>query len=185
MAYFYCDRNGIEPERGDPLAILRSILRQLCCYSSQLQIHDVLARKYLEFEEEDPQLRDPPLAETKGLIIKFLRNNAATIMIDALDECAPESRHELLGAIEDIIAASPKRVRFLVSSRNNVEDISSRLDEVSDLTIDVTSSAADIEKFVRLVLERSIEEKRLLSGHVPPALQETLVRQLTDGAQGM
>ncbi|ETS73751.1 hypothetical protein PFICI_14697 [Pestalotiopsis fici W106-1] len=185
FAYFYCDRNGTEPERGNPLAILRSILRQLCCHSSKLKIHDVLARKYHEYEAEDPQLRELPLAETKGLIIEFLKDSPATIMIDALDECAMDLRYELLGAINEIMAPHSKRVKILVSSRDNVEDISSRLEKASNFTLEVTPNAADIETFVRLELDRSIKELRLLNGQVSPELQDTLIQRLTHGAQGM
>ena len=38
IAYFFCVRNNAEPERADPEVIMRSILKQLSCSSSDLPV---------------------------------------------------------------------------------------------------------------------------------------------------
>jgi len=151
-----------------------------------MKIQGPVARKYEELQEEGFELRDLTLPEAKSLIIELLENSPATIIIDALDECIPDRRYQLLDTIDEVLGKeSIKQVKIVVSSRENYEDISRRLDKPSNFSIDAGNNKSDIERFVQLEVARSIEGARLLNGTVSPELRETLINTLTDGAQGM
>ena len=102
IAYFYCVRNGAEPQRADPDEIMRSILKQLSCTKLDAPVREPISRFYKEkIEESEAQGVEPEqltLAETRKLILSLLEENPATIILDALDECNPSRRHELLNA---------------------------------------------------------------------------------------
>jgi hypothetical protein len=184
LAYVYCARNATELQRGDPGAIVRSILRQLSCPKPNVPIREPVIKKYRELQEEGFDPRELTLDDSKTLILELLEHNSATIIIDALDECIPERRYQLLSTFEEVGRRSAGRVKILVSSRDH-EDISGRLDKPPNFRIDAGNNSRDIERFVQLEVARSIQEKRLLGGNIPPQLQETLIKTLTAGAQGM
>lgn len=184
LAYVYCARNATEPERGEPLAIIRSILRQLSCPKPNMDVQDVVLKKYRELQEDGFEPRDLTLVESKGLILESLEHNKATIIIDALDECIPERRYQLLTAIQELVETASCPVKLVVSSRK-YEDITSRLSKLSNFKIDAGNNKGDIERFVRLEVERSIQESRLLGGRASVQLQEKVIQTSIDGAQGM
>lgn len=167
------------------MAIIRSILRQLSCPRPNLKIQDVVARKYQELQEEGFDPRDLTLMEAKNMILELLGNNPATIIIDALDECIPERRYQLLNALDEILEKLTGQVKIVVSSRENHEDISRRLSKSPNFSVNAGNNKSDIERFVRLEVAQSIQESRLLDGAVSVELQDTLINTLTNGAQGM
>lgn len=75
------------------------------------------------------------MVESVELLLALSAEQSATIVIDGLDECVPDQRFKLLGAIEDILRRSEKPVKILVSSRDN-KDIYSRLNKPTNLIID-------------------------------------------------
>src|SRR4051794_27099677 len=107
IAYFYCTRNAAEEKRADPDEIMRCILRQLSCSTSDLPIREPVAKKYKEMKKEaDDDGCDPAkltVTESVELILALLESNPVTIIIDALDECDPARRGELLSALDEII----------------------------------------------------------------------------------
>src|SRR5436190_8121001 len=113
LAYFYCIRNAAEPQRAEPEEILRSILKQLSCSELELPVREPVVQEYLkrtrEADRDGSGIKKLNVEETTKLIISILGDTPATIIIDALDECQRERRHELLAALNDIVenAASP------------------------------------------------------------------------------
>ncbi|CZR51502.1 uncharacterized protein PAC_01379 [Phialocephala subalpina] len=184
LAYVYCVRNATELERGEPLAILRSILRQLSCPKPNMDVQDVVLKKYQELQEEGFEPRDLTLVESKALILELLEHNKATIIIDALDECIPERRYQLLSTIQELVENASCPVKIVVTSRE-YEDITSRLSKMSNFKIDAGNNKSDIERFVRLEVDRAVRESRLLGGRASVQLQEKVIQTLIDGAQGM
>ena len=77
-----------------------------------------------------------------------MESNPSTIIIDALDECDPARRHELLLALERIRDESVNLVKMFVSSRDD-QDIVRRLNNSPDVFIHATDNCEDIENFVR------------------------------------
>jgi hypothetical protein len=188
MAYFYCARNGAEPERANPDEIMRSILKQLSCATLQQPIREPLAGTYKQRKEEaDNDGCEPTkltLTECVELILALLETIPATIIIDALDECDPARRHELLLALDRIREESTSLVKVFVSSRDD-QDIVCQLNHSPDVFIHATNNCEDIENFVRFQVNQSIKDKTLLRGNVTEELKNRITSSLIEGAQGM
>jgi hypothetical protein len=185
LAYFYCTRNPAEPERADPEEILRSVVRQLSCLKPGLPIMEPVTTKYSEREEGSFGLTKLTIEECLELVIELTEiYPSTTIVLDALDECSPDTRHELLQALDDIIQKSVGLVKIFVSSRDD-SDIVCRLKESSNLYIQSSDNSEDITRFVRHEVELSIRRRRLLGGDVSDELRQTVIDALVGGAQGM
>ena len=127
-AFFYCARSTAEPERGKPAEILSAILRQLCSSKPDKPIRGPVAKEY-EFrrqkaDEDCSRVRKLSVEDCTRLILELTKDNPATIIIDALDECDEETRHELLEALVIVISNATEPVRVLVSSRDDVDIVS-------------------------------------------------------------
>jgi hypothetical protein len=186
ISYFYCARNAAEPERQDPDEIMRSILEQLSSSEADLPIRSPVIEAYKEKKREAKgrSLEKLTLSETVKLILDLLDDNPATIVIDALDECDPARRDELLGALYMIIQESASLVKVFVSSRDD-GDIVYRLAGSPNVFIQANDNKVDIEQFVRIKVAQAIKSKRLIKGGVSRQLESRIVKTLIDGAQGM
>lgn len=188
IAYFYCARSAAELERANPDEIMRCILKQLSCSKSDLPIREPVAKRYKEIKEEASDEGCEPakwtVKECVELILGLLESNPATIIIDALDECDPSRRHELLSAFEKIIQNSANVIKIFVSSRDD-NDIVCRLANSPNVFIRASDNGEDIVRFVRTQVDQSIVDKRLLSGNVSDELQNRIITNLIKGAQGM
>ena len=188
ISYFYCARNAAEPQRADPDEILRSIVKQLSCSKSDPPVREPVAKTYRErkeeAEEDGRELTKLTLANSVELTLALLESNPATIVIDALDECDPARRHELLKTLDEIIQKSASLVKVFVSSRDD-NDIVCRLINSPNVFICASDNSKDIDRYVRSEVAQSIEDKRLLSGNVSEQLKCRIISTLIDGAQGM
>lgn len=73
------------------------------------------------------------LAEYRDLILKLTESYPmTTIIIDALDECNPATRYDLLDALDHIQNESTNLVKVFVSSRDE-RDLASRLKHFSNI----------------------------------------------------
>ncbi|KAM3075671.1 hypothetical protein ACMFMG_007803 [Clarireedia jacksonii] len=188
IAYFYCTRNPAEPERANPDEILSCILKQLSCSTSDLPIREPLVNSYqIRKKEAEDDGCDPlrlTTAECVDVILALLKENPGIIFIDALDECDPLRRHELLEALDIIITRSENLVKVLVSSRDD-NDIVCRLENSPNVHISASDNEEDIIRFVHWEVERSIRNKRLLTGLVSDDMRSKVTSVLTHGAHGM
>ncbi|RDW72196.1 hypothetical protein BP5796_08230 [Coleophoma crateriformis] len=186
VAHFYCVRNSAEPERAMPVEILNCILAQLATLSVDLPIREPVVRRYMirraSSESKKPSRLD--LDEAVEAILELLSQHPATIVIDALDECNPQTRHELFYAFNRFIQESPTLVKIFISSRDD-HDIVHRLSKVPSLYINTSDNSSDIENYVRSQVAKAISEERLLCGEVSQDLEEHIVQTLISKAQGM
>ena len=81
-------------------------------------------------------------------------------MLDALDECDPETRHELLETLQEIVAESPRLIKIFASSRDD-GDLVSLLKGYYNLEISSKRNAEDIENFVRSETEQLVKKGAL------------------------
>ena len=127
----------------------------------------------------------PSLEESTDLIIALTTHRPlTTIVIDALDECDPASRPDLLQALEQIVHHSSSLVKIFVSSRND-QDIVCHLADCPNLQIEATKNQADIINFVNSEVRRRISRKELLLGNPTSNLISLIIQRLCDGAHGM
>jgi hypothetical protein len=183
LAYVYCTRSTSEPERAEPDSILRSIVRQLTIASKDISIREPTLRKYRELQEHGFDQRQLTLEEVKTLILELLVNTPTTIVIDALDECNPKRRFELVSMFAQLLQAQNCLVRILVSSRD--PRLPSRLEMLSNFSVYASQTTQDIDRFVDLEVRRAIHEKKLLEGNVSSHLEAKIISTLKHGAQGM
>jgi len=128
IAYFYCARSTAEPERAKPVEVLKALLRQLASSKPDLPIREAVATEYQarkeQAEEDCSKLKQLTISDCTRLILKLIEDRPATILVDALDECEEDSRHELLEALDEIIEKSTEVVKVFVSSRDNIDIVS-------------------------------------------------------------
>jgi hypothetical protein len=167
---------------------MRSILKQLSCSKASLPIREPVAGEYKklkdEADEDGSEAIKWTISECVDLIIQILQDNPATIIVDALDECDPKRRHELLFAFDEIIQKSANVVKIFASSRED-DDIKCRLEVSPNVFIHASDNGEDIQRFVHDQVDRAIKERRLLSGDVSGDLKGRIIRVLTEKSQGM
>lgn len=163
-------------------------MRQLSSSEPGLPIRKPVVDAYKKMKDEaDRDESDPlelSLEECVDLILALLQDNPATIIIDALDECDPALRCELLNALDKIIQDSPNIVKVLVSSRDD-HDIVNRLDNSPNLYICAKDNSKDIVNFVRYQVDLAIRDKKLLCGNVTGILKDHIIETLIQKAEGM
>lgn len=188
IAYFYCARDASEIQRGDPDEVLRAILKQLSCQDSAKPIKPTIVKEYmtrkLDAEEDGLDPSKLSAAACADLIIALTEVTPAIIVIDALDECLPTRRYQILDALEKIRNYSSSVMKILVSSRDDA-DLKFRLQTYLDIEIRSTDNTHDISRFVSHELDTAIQDRRLLNGNVPPGLRERVGKKLMDNAKGM
>ena len=167
---------------------MRSVLKQLSCFKTDCPIREPVVKEYQARKEEAEEDATEPeklsIADSTKLILAILEEIPATIVIDALDECDPSRRHELLAALDTLAQKSENVLKIFVSSRND-NDIVCRLKDSPNVSINATDNGDDIERFVESEMQNSIENKRLLGGRVSNQLRQEITEVLVSGAQGM
>lgn len=184
--YFYCSRNPAEPGRSDPETILASVARQLSCLEPGRPLLQPTITAYNKHEEEGFAAESLRLQETRGLILQLTEHYPTVIIIiDALDECNPATRKDLLAAIEFLLRESPRLVKIFVSSRDD-QDIMYKLQGYPNLELSSDRNSGDIAKFVESETSRLIESGDLLRfSSTRQELQQKIIRDIVSGAAGM
>ena len=95
------------------------------------------------------------------LIPNLLKDDPATIIIDALDKCDPGLRHVLFKALDEIVAKSENNAGVFLISRSD-GDIVARLTSTPNIYIDAQWNGSDINRFIVTELNRVIQQKQLL-----------------------
>jgi len=112
--------------------------------------------------------------------------NEIFLIIDALDECLREKRHDVLGFITKIGESVPHAKIFVTSRRK--QDISEVFERLNTPTIQIEAKnvAADLFKYVSSEIQRlrhGYNGKRLYMKS--DALERKIVETLTEKADGM
>lgn len=127
-AFFYCYRDTAEPERAMPGPILSAVVKQLASTDPDEPVRLPIAEEYTkrkkaaEVDCSEPQRLD--VGDCTRLLLELTNSNPAFIILDALDECHDDYLHELLGALDKVLSLSREIVKIFVSSRENVDIVS-------------------------------------------------------------
>jgi hypothetical protein len=106
-------------------------------------------------------------------------------VIDALDECNPDERDNLLQVLENILEESSCLTKIFVSSRDD-QGIVCQLEDYPNLKIDSNRNMHDIAFFVQIETQSLIKTRKLLRfSESKESLKEIIISQVTDGAKGM
>ncbi|KAF2740308.1 hypothetical protein EJ04DRAFT_548375 [Polyplosphaeria fusca] len=184
--FFYCSRNPAEPARSEPQAILASLARQLSCLEPGKPLLRPSVNLFKEKEAEGFASGSLQMDESLNLILQLIAQYPlTTIVIDAIDECDPRKRHELLKALEKMLQNSPSLVKIFVSSRND-QDIVLRLQHYPNLEIDSQRNGDDIARFVNDQVEQLVHDRRLLQySNSEVEMKKLIVDTVIEGATGM
>lgn len=177
FAYFYCKDD--ENNRKDPLCVLQSYVRQLSTAIGSpghmrkglRQFSDEAKRQgsHLGFKECHTQL----LESVNGY-------SQTTFILDALDECDPVLRGELIKMILNLVSKSDRPLKVLISSRPD-HDIRTSFMSGPNIDILAMNNQDDIKRFVNDQIDNSVRWKERLS----PSLRSHIVKTLLEGSQGM
>jgi hypothetical protein len=185
VAYFYC--NASEQQRTKTQEILGAIARQLSFNgfdkppeSAFLDAYN--GRKKDADDNDSDQIERLSIKGLTELIPKVVGDRTATILIDALDECA--ERLDLLKALRTIMDKAAS-VKVIISGRSEVCQDMPKDEFPVHISIGQGENKDDIRKYVTSEVDRAISNRRLLRGKVSDQLKETIVQKLNDSAQGM
>ncbi|RYP57916.1 hypothetical protein DL770_010551 [Monosporascus sp. CRB-9-2] len=176
FAFFYCNRN--EEERRKPLMILRSYVRQL---STTAKYPEEMHKKLQELWSEK-RLRgsDLGLEDCREQLFELVNlYPRTTLVLDALDECEPDPRGELVKTIEILLSKSRRPLKIFISSRPD-RDIRNRFLDRPNIEIQATHNEKDIQKFVN---EEIIKHGAWKDMSLP--LKDEIIRVLRARSQGM
>lgn len=176
FAFFYCNRN--EEERRKPLSVLRSYVRQLSTAvrspgHMRKQLRDLCRETRRNGSDLGLDACKQQLLESVNLYSK------TTLVLDALDECEPESREQLVNMMQHLLTESKKPLKVFISSRPD-GDIRDCFASVPTIEIQATNNQDDIEKFVN----EEIVKHRRWDG-ISPSLREEVVTTLLGRSGGM
>ncbi|RYP58533.1 hypothetical protein DL769_008907 [Monosporascus sp. CRB-8-3] len=176
FAFFYCNRN--EEERRKPLMVLRSYVRQLSTTAKYPgEMHKKLQGLWGEkrLKGSDLGLEDcrEQLLESVNLFPR------TTLVLDALDECEPDSREELVKTVEILLSKSRRPLKVFISSRPD-RDIRDRFLDRPNIEIQATHNEKDIQNFVNEEIVKHGAWKDM-----SPPLKDEIIRVLLARSQGM
>jgi ankyrin repeat domain-containing protein 50 len=178
FAFFYCSRRGVK-ERRETVGILQSYVRQLSTPANKpeairndlrvLYVKSISAGFTLGREECKKQLLESVNLATK-----------TTMVLDALDECEPSPRRELMDVVDYLLSNSKKPLKIFIASRP-YDDIRRRLLSKPYISIGTDDNEDDIRKYIQEQMDKHIEVWEGLSEE----LQNRIFRVLLKGASGM
>ena len=172
LAYFYCTYNTSESYGLSQ--ILCSLAAQLIRFFPQPETGPAMQL----FRDCDDGTLAAKVDQIQTLLFSLINDlEIAFICLDALDECGPDTKSELLSFIFVAIGCCDN-VKIIVSSRSGDSEVSESLDCCPSITITPHAVAQDIGLYVRRRVEHGPKRLRL-------ARSEYMIDRLTSGAEGM
>lgn len=185
-AFFYCSRNTAEPTRSNPDMILASITRQLSSLEPGSPLLHPTVEAYKKRMMEGFASGQFSIDESCALIIELSEQYPmVSIVVDALDECDPDKRADLLEALESILRDSVSLVKIFVSSRDD-HDLVCHLKDYPSLQLSSENNKDDISSFVTSETSSLIKRRKLLALSAnKEEIKIEIVKQVTNKADGM
>ncbi|KAK1498735.1 hypothetical protein CABS01_10510 [Colletotrichum abscissum] len=185
LAFFYCARDPREPLRGQCKAAVQSLLRQAVAMSPNRTVPKAVKTMYEKIQDEGFEEREWSLKECKDTLIHVMDiYPSLTIVIDALDECDEDERMDLLVSLKEVRDKSANLVKILISSRDDVDIISS-LADTSDIRVSAAHNSVDINRFVDERVSALMDSRENLYGPGLPGLRQDVASVLSEKAEGM
>ncbi|KAJ5813170.1 hypothetical protein N7447_010193 [Penicillium robsamsonii] len=171
FAFFYCDKN--EPRRAQPLSILQSIVRQLSTTAKHPESTQTkLCELYNKCRSAGSAFSLEQCKEQIQVSLDIFENT--TIVIDAMDECNPDSRDELTDALNSFVSQSNKRqVKIFISSRPD-PDLKVQLKNAPNVGINASDNKGDIQKYLNVELDK-LAKKNPFIGRLKSKILDTLL----------
>ncbi|MCJ1363552.1 hypothetical protein MMC16_002659 [Acarospora aff. strigata] len=167
LSYFFCDNK--DNRRNNAVHVLRGLLYQLLC-----QRPDSIMFLRDEYEKQKSQLFSSPTAlqclwRVLESVLRQSTDGIAWLVIDALDECEPESRGILLSRIKSRVSgqrgvtreSSNNQEKWFLTSRNEplIKDSMTGSLDIS-LESNSVNVEADVEEFINAQVQELQETKK-------------------------
>jgi hypothetical protein len=179
LAYFYCDRN--QESRQDPTSVLRSFVRQLSVCQQQNALQKLMVAEYEQRRQKGFSSGKLTFQECAKLILDYVNiYPQTTLVLDALDECNPQTRKQLIEVFDSLVTESSKPVKIFISSRPD-RDIKTRFQSGPNVGIQATDNHQDIAKFVK----SKIDQNSTWFNKFPATLRDEVVQTLLTKSKGM
>ena len=176
FAFFYCNQNGKERRELPP--VLQSCTRQLSTatrYPGDIRksLRDLYYERRRGASDLDSEACRKQLLEVVSLYPK------TTLVLDALDECNPESCGSLVDTINFLLAESKRPLKVFISSRPD-PDIQDQFRSRPSIEVQATNNQADIEKFVNEEIAKHPRWSKMSL-----SLKGKIINTLLTGSKGM
>ena len=147
VACFYCDFSSQQEQALNN--IVGAILKQLVGRARMMQdLWEAFQKASYEIGGRGPQL-----ADLMGMLrTAFASVPRVFICIDALDECLPKCRPELLGSLRDIVQESPSIKIFLTWRTHVWADVQRYFKKA--IVIPISPNTDDIRNYVEMRLDK-------------------------------
>ncbi|KAF9760747.1 hypothetical protein IL306_004140 [Fusarium sp. DS 682] len=179
FANFYCDHN--RADRNDPVAIIRSLVRQLCCPRGSTSIDTCVEDQYLSRKAKGFASGRLTAEECRDLLFRLLAGyQNVYIVVDGLDECDRASRHILMDLLEEMLEKFDQSIKVYIASRK-ATDLTKRYQKGDHLEVSANDNQADIERFV---LDK-MNQSEFCRTNLSPKLRDQILRTFHDKSQGM
>ncbi len=180
LAYYYFDFGDRSSQNLSH--VLRCLLWQL---SSQDDLVSApVLDLYADCDNGRKQVSDERLASALSEVLQG--GQQAFIILDALDECAPEERDGFFDVLLDHIGRGPAKANFLITSRKE-SDIEERMTEVQDVVKlhIIPIFTGDVTTDIRLYVATQLSTQRATRGWHDKALRKEVEDAIAERAQGM
>lgn len=182
MVYFYCDRN--RSDHRDPPSIIRSFIRQLSADTDNNEDVCKIVDEHWRLEKRKGfPSKDLAFETCKEFLPMLVAAHAKTIMVlDGLDECDRESRHELIYLLKSLTDDPSCLVKVFISSRED-RDLFKTFISRTHLRVQANDNHDDIKTYVLAQLQNT--SNPWFHEKLSPELRDSILRNFSDKSDGM
>jgi len=177
LTYFFCDFN--DQRSLEIRTILGSLIKQA------VSLIDPLPPSIQEKVENNYQVsqRTPDLVTLFGLLESLIQlPEIAYMVIDGLDECSENNRHQLLTFFTRLINLQNRRIKIIISSRPEI-DIMRLATRFQQISLGEAKYRPDIEAYIEEEIYQKWERRKISFNDI--SIMKEIKDALVKGAEGM
>lgn len=180
MVYFYCDRN--RSDHRDRASIIRSFIRQLSADTDNNEdVCKIVDEQWRLEKRKGFPSKDLAFEICKEFLPMLVAAHAKTIMVlDGLDECDMESRHELIYLLKNLTDDPSCLVKVFISSRED-QDLFKNF--ISRTHLRVQANDDDTKTYILAQLQNT--SNSWFREKLSPGLKASILRNFSDKSDGM
>lgn len=160
---------------------MRAFVKQLSVRSDASEIQDCLLQLYNNKKKSGFSSNKMTIEDCELLIPQLIKAySSSTLVLDALDECDPQSRGELMHVLNRLVE-NADRLRIFISSRPDY-DLKLQLKKNANVGIESTDNHDDIKKFVTEAIAFDAKNR---PKPIKEPLRQKIIQTLLEKSNGM
>ncbi|KAK2603132.1 hypothetical protein N8I77_009612 [Diaporthe amygdali] len=172
LVYFYCDRN--RADHRDPLSTDRGDTHVIC---------QIVEEQWRLQRRKGFPSNELPLHECKKILPQLIAAHTRTTMVvDGLDECDKDSRHELIRILNNIVESPNCLIKIFISSRED-RDLAENYETHPHLQVQAYDNDYDIRSYVLAQLANT--PNSWFREKLPLSLKNTILQTFSRKSDGM